>query len=679
MWIERLTLKNYRQYKQTSIEFSPPGKTGFTVIQGANGSGKTNLLNAITWCLYGKEYHLSPKYAGLPIFHTGAADRLRKGETDAVEVQIVLRERDENRIVITRTLRFRATAPGDIELVPDPTSSASDWSKLSVVRQIRKDMQPVTDPEFVVQHLIPESVEEYFLFDGERLDRYFRETSGQQIHDAVLRISQVGLLDRLIEHLRKKQQEFIREQKGLSPQAEKYREDLEVFQASIEKLQGELEELRKQRSEAERRERELSEKLRSLGPENIARLQDERERLDADIQNLSGELAKQEQRRKELLLAAAPAIMTMPALSYMRELIDQREESGEIPPEYRQSFLSKLLRAGRCICGTELRQGSPQYDAVAELANKVSALSEMSDEIIGEAGNIRRLEAEISEFPKRLDSMNDSIQRLQTMVRQKSERLASIEELIGSSDIAAITQIEQQIERYRSVKDSLIYEIASKQDRYEREKVAVENLRSALEKELAKEKQFQELREILEFCKESLAAAERVRNDIMLDVRREIEEKTRSYFLGLIWKKDTYGGVAIDENYNVSVTHQSGREALGTLSAGERQVLALSFVAALNSVSGFDVPIVIDTPLARISGEPRRNIALRLPRYLHGKQVVLMVTEEEYTEQVRDALGPSIGKEWLISYRELRSGAEAEVLDCGEGRTRSTVHPQEGS
>ena len=189
MWIEQLVLKNYRQYKHASIDFPPPGKTGFTIIQGANGSGKTNLLNAITWCLYAREYHLTPKYGGLPPFHSGAADRLRKGETDAVEVRIVLREHDENRIVITRTLKFRAKESGNAETVPDPTSADADGSKLSVIRQVRKDMQPVSDPRFVVQRVIPESIEEYFLFDGEHLDRYFKETSGQQIQDAVFKIS----------------------------------------------------------------------------------------------------------------------------------------------------------------------------------------------------------------------------------------------------------------------------------------------------------------------------------------------------------------------------------------------------------------------------------------------------------------------------------------------------------
>ena len=147
----------------------------------------------------------------------------------------------------------------------------------------------------------------------------------------------------------------------------------------------------------------------------------------------------------------------------------------------------------------------------------------------------------------------------------------------------------------------------------------------------------------------------------MKKVKQEVEERASKQFLTLIWKKETYKGLVIDDDYNISVPDTSGREALGTLSAGERQVCALSFMAALNSVSGFEAPIVIDTPLGRISREPRRNIAENLPDYLKGTQVTLLVTEEEYTPEVRKALSRVIGKEYTINFWEKEMGKMAEV------------------
>lgn len=57
MRINSVTFKNYRQYYNFNISFDKkPGKSLFTLI-ARNGTGKSNFLNAITWCLYHKETH----------------------------------------------------------------------------------------------------------------------------------------------------------------------------------------------------------------------------------------------------------------------------------------------------------------------------------------------------------------------------------------------------------------------------------------------------------------------------------------------------------------------------------------------------------------------------------------------------------------------------------------------
>lgn len=51
MRLHRLHLLNFRQHRDTDIEFGP----GLTGIIGANGTGKSTLLEAIAWALYGME------------------------------------------------------------------------------------------------------------------------------------------------------------------------------------------------------------------------------------------------------------------------------------------------------------------------------------------------------------------------------------------------------------------------------------------------------------------------------------------------------------------------------------------------------------------------------------------------------------------------------------------------
>src|SRR5512136_2464170 len=49
MILKTLTLKNFRKFKDTTIEF-PDGITG---VIGLNGAGKSTIFEAIAWVLYG--------------------------------------------------------------------------------------------------------------------------------------------------------------------------------------------------------------------------------------------------------------------------------------------------------------------------------------------------------------------------------------------------------------------------------------------------------------------------------------------------------------------------------------------------------------------------------------------------------------------------------------------------
>ena len=60
--------------------------------------------------------------------------------------------------------------------------------------------------------------------------------------------------------------------------------------------------------------------------------------------------------------------------------------------------------------------------------------------------------------------------------------------------------------------------------------------------------------------------------------------------------------------------------------------------------------MIIDTPLGRISGIPRDNIASSLPNYLSETQVIMLATDTEYTNTVRDKLKVSVGAEYRIEH-----------------------------
>ena len=66
----------------------------------------------------------------------------------------------------------------------------------------------------------------------------------------------------------------------------------------------------------------------------------------------------------------------------------------------------------------------------------------------------------------------------------------------------------------------------------------------------------------------------------------------------------------------------------------------MAFTLALHKQSGFEGPLVIDTPLSRISGDLRESFAKVLRTVSESKQIILFVTEDEYSTNVKDVFEP---------------------------------------
>lgn len=80
---------------------------------------------------------------------------------------------------------------------------------------------------------------------------------------------------------------------------------------------------------------------------------------------------------------------------------------------------------------------------------------------------------------------------------------------------------------------------------------------------------------------------------------------------------------------DIKLVDYTGGELLKTqLSAGEKQLFAVSIIWGLAQCSGYDMPVVIDTPLGRLDSQHRGSfVEGYLPNA--GKQVIILSTDEE--------------------------------------------------
>lgn len=651
MIIESLSLKNYRQYKDVEIIFSKDRKNrNFTIIKGSNGAGKSNLFNAINWCLYEKEVHITKEDKILPLVNT-AVIKEKKSEDVVVEIEIKFREDNGKSLTISRKQKFYENPNGEIIKYP---------SEGEAYMEIDNNMKSV-NADFIRNKKIPESIREYFFFDGERLDDYFKKEGAESIKKSVFEISQIDLLEKSILHLQEKHDNFLKENKNLSPQAEAIKKDLECFTKSLDENKKNLKLKEDYVKEAKVNSSKLLEKIKKNPVPNSDELKERKFQLENDIKNYEQKIRQLDIDFAEYLLKMCPQIFLYDSLKYMKDSIAKKRERKEFPPGIDGEFLKELLESKICICGRKISSGDQseqKVKGILEIYNNLSEIGHKFEEFNTEVEIMLR---DIPNFKIRYLDYEKDKDYTERLRENSSKELKKVDDKLAKAD--------KSFEDFQLQFDEINEEMGKTNEKLGVLRLIIQNLEAKikekneeLNKELKKQERFDLLRRKLEFCQDSLKEFERIKKEIMEETKKEIEEKTKKQFFSLIWNPTEFKDVKINEDYNLSVIHSSNLESLGSLSAGQRQVLALSFIAALNSISGFNLPIIIDTPLGRISRETRSNIAEKLPSFLKDKQVILLVTDEEYTDDVRKKLEKNIGQEYEIILKEYKNGGIANIV-----------------
>ncbi len=121
----------------------------------------------------------------------------------------------------------------------------------------------------------------------------------------------------------------------------------------------------------------------------------------------------------------------------------------------------------------------------------------------------------------------------------------------------------------------------------------------------------------------------------------------------LMRKKALIGEVRIDaKTFQLDLFTPDGQLIPSErLSAGERQLLAVSMLWGLAKASGRPLPAVIDTPLGRLDSVHR---TLLVERYFPfaSHQVLILSTDEEIDKTYYPLLAPWIGQSYHLRYEE---------------------------
>ncbi len=162
MIFEELTLTDFRQFAGTqSVKFATDAQKNITVIHGFNGSGKTTILNAFTWLLYGE---CSPDFDEPDRLESESSFAgLAPGGKLVTEVKAVFRDGDR---------KFTAVRTMSLEKDNNGSRRVTERGKLRLIfiDELGEAQEP-SNPQDTLEQMLPKRLFPFFFFNGERIDR----------------------------------------------------------------------------------------------------------------------------------------------------------------------------------------------------------------------------------------------------------------------------------------------------------------------------------------------------------------------------------------------------------------------------------------------------------------------------------------------------------------------------
>lgn len=644
MKILRLDLQNWGPYfGHQSIDLDVTPHAPVVLIRGENMRGKTSLLRAVVWGLYGKMRQQDGRSL-LDVSEMVNRDALEDGSAE-FEVSIYF-EHDGQKIELKRSASAEVDGAGNINVrLPKATLIVGEGNALPE-QQI---------PAFI-ENILSEDISDFYLFDGEMLYRFDerlredRESSRLFIRDQIERALGLPFLTRLRADLTEIESALADQVKKASrnnKNATKLRDDLDEVEDAIEivnrdldqlradgvRLRSEIEEIDKQ-LEAADEARESFYKRKSL--EN--QLETDERKLVNFRQALSSYASKNwwfplagrlHDKRADLTskLANAEALIRQRMrldleIETLESQVDEKAcpTCGQLlPHDHGETNVVKLQRL------IDERDGLQDSIDLKEVNRGLSLLNQFS----GGAS-----------IQERVDEQDKDIRGLRIAIDKARDDIRVLDELLSGNSVEFVV-LES---RRRDAKDSLS-ETSSKGAQRERDVSDLRTRRASLRSQLARLPEVDPLDgNRMKVYSEAVETVANAFDIFRASMREQVEHVASEIFLRLTTEKD-YTGVLLRSDYSLAVLGPDG-QPVNLISAGANQVLTMSFIGALARSARDEAPMIMDTPLGRLDKGHRASI---LDWVGTMPQVVLFVQSGEY-DAGRDAklLAGKVGREYEI-------------------------------
>lgn len=633
MILLKLTVENFRQFRgKQEIQFIAPSKddANVTVVFGENGRGKTGLFRAIVFCLFG-ERRLSQdgdvSYDELQLVNVSALEANPDTPVKTVvELEFshrgshyhlrraILGMQDEGRII---------EEEDEIRLFVTPSSGN--------IQQI-----PTTEINEVIDSILDRRVKDYFLFDGEKIERLTRASIEQrrEISAGIRNLLNVDALETAIKAVGRVTRGLEKELSGASHEELsrllKRLGDNEEEQARSRKRLDELaDEIRLARQEIDKTDKELDKF------NEIRHLLERRKSLEQELGELEQQATEALSEMKNIVCKAS-ALIVAPTVINVYEHIDHQKQKGEIPSEIRRDLIEKILEEKLCICGSSVCEGSDAYTHIIEWLKRTSDVSTQDAAL-----NLWRYLSEVrNHFSDDADLVEKKLQQygnIRSAIANINRSLENVSNQIGTSERHDATKLDDHRKKLQDNIISLEANARVTQSQLEQLQQENDRLRALLKEEKLKVGRNDELSRRSILARDAQDALNDIYSQFTREIKDMISESATLLFRELLDHegRENLKTIIVNEDYSLQVLDRYKKPFLANISAGQRQIMSISFIAALARIaakgSKIEIPLFMDTPFGRLSYEHRQNLINQVPTF--ASQWILLATDTEFRRQ----------------------------------------------
>lgn len=652
MLFKKLQFDNYKTYygyQEVNLfipeEIRQDEEKNIILLGGLNGAGKTTILKAIHYILFGKRGITEQEHTRLfsnvinnTYFEEGGRDcsAVLTLETDNKEEWelTVTWSFDQYKRLLNENRKVVVRKPGMIH------------GKETNVGQIEAYNR-------IIDRIIPYHASPFFIFDGEEIKDIIIRQNSNEMKNAIQKISGMDAYKELLEDLNSVQKDLetklarsvsSTKLNNIKKELDSVHDDIEIGETrkkalltervNLKTKLDELKSIRSQKISTNSKSRESVIKRQAILQTEIDIQEKEFSShfnehssniiLREKINNLKKRLRLENEAKQKKLLNE---VSLKPYHSFINQLLNHSVE-----PPLTSEQLAQIKKIGEEIWLSQKNiKNSSQLEIIHDITPNDYSL--------------------IINTPIR---DNHIITLLINNIEKKKNELIQLEvEIRNAPEAADYSTENNQIDFYTKKLGELELKLKSVMSKLSKHADLKTKLLNQLSRNTTADENSEQVIEKLEYTKRLVMVVEQFVKQSTIIKATYIRKEFASMLSKLFRKQEEFSNIDFDiQSFSIKLYNDRGQEvSIQDRSAGEMQMISSALIWALTKASDLSLPMVIDTPLGRLDSYHRNHLINHYYKKL-SEQVIILSTDTEITEEYVELMEQNSYKQYMLDYDE---------------------------